>query len=440
MKTFAIVSSLVLTFAVPHAEKLLTIEKDVNQTSDWSLFPYAFPSSRLGATGGIAAVGKNFLQPRTTLIASLFYGLEQDITTNGQPDTANFSGGALGVLNYKVPGTDRLCFSFMGISAFKPRTYIYLDGSHTSKESDRLITSGQNNVAALTLSYVLPMGEGVNNPQGIYKVTNGFASGREKFGNGMPFETGRTEVGIKLFYEYQSIENWNAILPWQGFAETPEWNTSGLRFYLLHDNTDYSVNPSKGYSFQLQYSKDFGWGDSLQSWDNLEFRFSKYFEMNTFNFTQQNVLAFNVWTAFSPSWDTKNEYLPGIDAHRPPSWEGPNLGGYYRMRGYESNRFSDKAALCAAAEYRMTLDWNPFKQYAILKKNMPVEVDWLQLVGFAEAGRVHDTYSSKLLHNMKFDAGLGLRLFIEELPVRFDVAFGDEGTHLWVMINQPFDF
>lgn len=440
MKTVTLIASTFLLFNALQAESPKIHNADANQTVEWTFLPYAIPSSRLGLTGGIAAMGQNVFEPGTRVIGTLFYGLEQDITTNGKPDTQNFRGGALALTNFRVPYTDRLFLTAWGISSFKPKTYIYLDGSHKSKEENKLVTSGQNDYFTLTFSYVFPWGEGVDNPEGVYDVKDGFAIGREKFGNGMPFETGRTEVGMKAFYEHQGIENWNTTLPWQSFTEKPEWNDSGLRFYLLHDNTDYRVNPSRGYSFQLQYSRDFGWGESLQSWDNIEFRFSKYFEMDTFNFTQQNVIALNFWTAYSPGWEKENEILPGIDAHRPPSWEGPSLGGYYRMRGYESYRFSDKAAVYATAEYRMTLDWNPFKKYGLLKEWTPVTIDWLQLVGFVEAGRVNEAYDSDLLCDLKYDAGLSLRFFSQEMPIRLDVAYGDEGTNLWFMVNHPFDF
>jgi hypothetical protein len=106
------------------------------------------------------------------------------------------------------------------------------------------------------------------------------------------------------------------------------------------------------------------------------------------------------------------------------------------MRAYENNRFSDKAVVYAAAEYRAVLDWNP------LRKNdyLPVAVDWFQVVAFAEAGRVNDTYNTDLLKDMKFDVGISLRAMAAQVPVRFDIASGSEGVNFWIMTYQPFDF
>ncbi len=260
--------------------------------------------------------------------------------------------------------------------------------------------------------------------------------GREGYGNGIPFVTGRTSIGLKTFYQYNSFENWQANIQWDENNALTEWSSNGLRLFLTHDNTDFDLNPSKGYQFQVQYSKDFGWGDSLQSWDFLEFKYNQYFNLDTFSFTKQNVLALSLWTGYSFSWDNNKEIAPGIDVHRPPLGEGPRLGGFNRMRGYDNNRFSDKAVFYATAEYRAVINYNPLKNNSLI----PVPVDWFQLAAFVEAGRVHNRYNFDLLSDMKYDVGISLRAMISQIPVRFDIAYGDEGTNMWAMVYQPFDF
>jgi outer membrane protein assembly factor BamA len=186
--------------------------------------------------------------------------------------------------------------------------------------------------------------------------------------------TGRTSIGLKTFFQSDNsdeTERWEDSDWWKNTTDVPTWDTNGLRFFLTHDNTDFDLNPSRGYHFQVQYSKDFGKGDSLQSWDFLEFKYNQYFDLPTFSFTQQNVLALSVWTGYSFSWENDKEIAPGFNAHRPPPWEGTRLGGFNRMRGYENNRFSDKAVFYATAEYRAVLDWNP------LKKNDYIPVDMM---------------------------------------------------------------
>jgi hypothetical protein len=114
------------------------------------------------------------------------------------------------------------------------------------------------------------------------------------------------------------------------------------------------------------------------------------------------------WTAYSPTWDLQPD---GSIAHRPPGFSGATLGGLFRMRAYPSQRFSDKAAVYYAAELRMMPTWNFFDRLPWLQERVGVE--WIQLVGFGEAGRVAPHYDLGDLHSdMRWDiriraAGLG---------------------------------
>jgi len=413
-------------------------DNNITESKDWIILPYAFSSDSTGLAGGVGVIKQGLLQPQTTLVMSVFGGVAEDIITNGQADTANFKGGFFAFSDYKLPFTNRFFFSLISLKSYFPKQRYYFEGDNNSDKDKGLTTSGESNFFNTTFEYVLPIGEGLDNPEGLYRLQDGFAQGREGYGNGTPFVTGRTSLGIKTFYQEDSFENWSDFELWENetTTSTPVWNTNGLRFFLTHDNTDFDLNPSRGYHFDLQYSKDFGQGDSLQSWDFLEFKFNKYYSLDTFSFTKQNVLALSVWTGYSFSWDSDNEIAPGIAENRPPTWEGARLGGFSRMRGYENNRFSDKAVFYATAEYRAVLDYNPLKKNSLV----PVAVDWFQVVAFVEAGRVNDQYNFDLLTDLKYDVGISLRAMVAQLPVRFDVAYGDEGANMWVMIQHPFDF
>jgi len=437
-KTHLLLSCLTTTFLMGTTLNAAQ-DNNITESKNWVILPYAFTSDATGLSGGVGVIKQGLFQPQTTLVASVFGGVTQDITINGQPEEASFSGGFISFSNYKLPYTNRLFFSLMGLKSYFPRANYYIDGSNASNKDDVFTTSGDSNFFYTTFRYVLPIGEGLDNPEGLYQLQDGFAMGREGYGGGTPFVTGRTSIGLKTFFQSDNsdeTERWEDSDWWPDGVSVPTWNTNGLRFFLTHDNTDFDLNPSRGYHFQVQYSKDFGKGDSLQSWDFLEFKYNQYFDLDTFSFTQQNVLALSVWTGYSYSWDNDREIAPGFNAHRAPSWEGARLGGFNRMRGYENNRFSGKAVFYATAEYRAVLDWNP------LKKNdyIPVAVDWFQVVPFIEVGRVHDQYNFDLLSDMKYDVGVSLRAMVAQLPVRLDVAYSDEGTNMWVMVQQPFDF
>ena len=419
----------------------LNAEEDSNVTKseEWLFLPFVFSSDSTGFAAGVSAMKDGLFQPQTSFIATVFTGLPKDVIINGENDEATFSGGFIALTDYRLPYTDRLFFSFTGLKSYFPETHYYVDGSHTSNKNDAYITSGDSDYFTTTFRYTLPLGDGIDNPSGLFKMQNGFCVGREGCGNGIPFITGRTSIGIKTFYQTDNTDNteiWEDTIWWQNGTDLPTWNSNGLRFFLTHDNTDFHINPSRGYNFQLQYSKDFGKGDSLQSWDFLEFQYNHYIDLDTFSFTQQNVLALSMWTGYSFSWDTKKDITPGFAAHRPPMWEGARLGGFDRMRGYDMNRFSDKAVFYAAAEYRAIIDYNPLKNNTF----MPVNMEWFQIVPFAELGRVNDRYDLDLLDDMKYDVGISLRTMISKSILRFDVAYGEEGTYIWLMESHPFDF
>jgi hypothetical protein len=115
---------------------------------------------------------------------------------------------------------------------------------------------------------------------------------------------------------------------------------------------------------------------------------------------------------------------------------GSTLGGYDRMRAYPDNRFNDKAAVYTTAELRMIPQSNPLRDLPILDY---FEIDWWQIVGFAEAGRVGESYDSDLFTtDMKFDAGFGIRLMAFRTVVRLDWSVSEEGNSVWAMYAQPF--
>ena len=404
-------------------------DSNITESKDWIVLPFAFSTESTGLAGGIGAIKQGLFQPQTTLVTAMFGGLPEDIVTKGGNNEASYGGGFLYFSDYKLPFTNRIFFSVIALKSYYPNSKYYLDGTHGSNKEDVFKTSGDSNFINTDFKYVLPMGDGIDNPEGIYNLNNGFCTDRDDCGGGTPFVTGRTVIGIKTFYQSDTFEN--ASLP-----GTPSWDTNGLRFYFTHDNTDFNLNPSRGYHFEIDYSRDFNWGDSLQSWDFLEGKYNHYINLDTFSFTKQNVLALSVWTGYSFSWDNDNEIIAGINVNRPPVWEGARLGGFFKMRGYDNNRFSDKAAFYATAEYRAVLDYNPLKGNSLI----PVAVDWFQVVGFVEAGRVHDQYNFDLISDMKYDVGISLRALVAQLPIRLDVAYGEEGTNVWLMINQPFDF
>jgi len=426
------------------AERISIDVSDKNKTKSWIALPYVLSSSSMGFTGGVVGIFNGYGQKQMTIVGSVFMGealaVEKQLTSDtSKTEHANSQGALLAISGYRPPFVKRLFISGYGSYAYYPNQQLYLDGSHDSVQAEDeenntltpLRTQGFNNWYNIDLRYVLPLGENTYNPITTYKLDRGIPVNRDGYGGGLPFLTGRSILEFKSFYT-----KWTA----DKLTEEPSWITNGLKIMLQHDNTDYIDNPSRGYGFNLKYAQDFGNFESSQSWNTVEGEYSHYIELPSYKYTRMNTIAINVWSAYSPSWDQNKKLNPDaenpvVDSHQPPPWEGARLGGWYRMRAYDSNRFNDKAALYYGIEYRVIPQINPLKD----EKWLPIPIDWFELVAFAEAGRVATSYDIQELNsNMKTDVGFSLRALAAKVPVRFEMAFGEEGSSMWVMIKQPF--
>ena len=436
-------------FLIPtiHATEFITtdVTRDVNKSTAWIALPYAFASNSTGLTAGVAGIFHGFIQPQMTMVVTVFRG--EDIPVNkfnsggvATEEKANAQGLFVGITGVRVPFTERLFISFLGMQAYYPNQQIYIDARNDSvrdvenKEIDNFTpfqTQGWSNWSYFDMRYVLPLGESADQVLPNIELNRGIAVNRQNIGGGIPFLTGQTIAAIKPFYQR-----------WTADKLTPDAYiaTNGLKIYFEHDNTDYPDNPSRGYSMRFQYAQDFGSGVSTGTWNSVEAEYAHYIELPLPSWMRQQVIALNGWSAYAPSWDysnTTSRTNSGKEVFykgQPPMWEGARLGGYDRMRAYDSNRFHDKAAIYGAIEYRMIPNFNPMSD----QQWSPIPISWFQGVVFAEAGRVAPDYNLDLFNDMKYDAGFSIRALAASLPVRFDMAWGTEGSTMWVMLKQPF--
>lgn len=424
--------------SVAAAEFLIEdLTRHKNKQKAWIALPYAFSSDSMGLTVGAVGMWSGYIQPQVSIVGTVFMGEELDIKHGDLAisEKKRAQGVLLGISGYKPFFSERIFITALGGYSYFPNQRIYINGSNDSVKEienshDTSLTPVQTQgYSAWFLSdfrYVLPWGESKNTVLPHIQLRRGIPVNRDNIGGGVPFVTGQTILGTELFYNNKTIEK---------FTEHPEINSNGMRFYLEHDNTDYGSNPTRGYTFKGQISADFGLGKSTQSWTSLELDYSHFIELPNFSWSRQSVIALNTWTAYSPSWDKSEDFSAYLNKHQTPMWEGARLGGWNRMRGYDSNRFNDKAAIYGAAEYRVIPTLNPLED----QEWNPIAIDWFQVVLFAEVGRVAPKYDvSELFTDMKYDVGFSFRALAAKLPIRFDMAFSEEGTNMWFMINQPF--
>lgn len=417
------------SYAKPSASmKFSTIRDENPGTAKQTLIlPFAFPSESMGTTIGVGGMVKGYGQDQL-LIGGAVWGSVDDAL-----------GTVLLLQDYKLPLTNRFFFTLMGSIGDYPRQRAYSSlssirgepaaGSNDSDKDAYYETSGVDDWWEMTLEYVLPIGGMKDDAMANYKIKQGMlvsgASGGKQWN---PLTSGATVIVLKSFNRYQEFDTDAGVL---SGAMHP------LELGVLYDNTDFKPNPSEGSSQYFSVTHDAGWLESEQSWTFLQFEGSKYFSLGANDLARQQVVALNFWTGSSPTWETTiNADGQVVVSNDPPYLAGARLGGFYRMRAYPNNRFNDKSVIYTTAEYRLTPHWNPIGETSWLSW---LQMDWMQLVGFAEGGRVAEEYTaSELLSDWKTDVGFGLRAMLAGGVVRFDYAVSDEGAAGWVMFGHPF--
>ena len=279
------------------------------------------------------------------------------------------------------------------------------------------------------MKYPLALGNARDDPVSVYRLNRGLLeSGPQGGEHWNPKTSGKSTLASRFFYRYRDLE--------EGSREDELFaKSNGLELWADYNNVDFMSNPASGSRQKLTLTRDFGWFDSTNSWTNIEFEASKYFNLGTSGWFRHQVLALDFWTSNTPTWETDPDN-PQIVEHRPPAKLGSYLGGFDRLRAFPDARFHDKSAVYYSGEVRLIPQSNPLRDLPILNY---FEIDWWQLVGFVEAGRVGPDYDTDLFtKDLKYDVGLGLRFMAFRQVVRLDWATSDEDSAVWAMIGQPF--
>jgi hypothetical protein len=417
--------------ARPTANVKMSVERAENQRESGAntlVLPYAFSTESMGTVIGLGGMRNSFYQEQMTVGGTFFGGKESH-------------GMAGGVWDFKVPYFNRLFVSAIGMIGYYPRQRAYTSGSffvpdgiappgsNDSSQDLFIQARGSSNWLDMKAEYALPIGAAREQGMIEYQLSQGLLTSKPSGGEHWnPLTSGATVLTLRQYNRYQSYENDERKI---------EGTVHPFELGILYDNTDFPTNPSKGSSQYLAISHDPAWFDSKDKWTFVELEASKYFSLGSSRHAHQRIIALNAWTAYSPSWDVETDDTGATRAvNAPPFMEGSTLGGFYRLRGYDMNRFHDKAAIYGTAEYRYTLRYNPIKDVQWLRF---LNLDWFQLVGFVEGGRVAPSYTSgELFKDWKSDIGFSLRALTAGVIVRFDVAHSPESTNMWVMVSHPF--
>lgn len=409
-----------------HSQNISLEVGQKTQESSKLILPYAFHTEALQTAYGVFLGESGHFQPQTSAFVTAYA-------------TSNDSvAGFVGIKDIQFPFARRLFLTLYGSKGHYTNRLVYSgfnnefpderSGSNSSDNDNNVQGIGDDDWLELDFRYLLPMGHAKDNSINTYYLKNGLLSSGETGGNVWnPNKSGRVNLELMLFKRSRSFLNEDGDI---------HGKSVGVGYSVEYDNRNFLDNPSKGSLQRFSLTQDYGWSGSTNEWSAIQIDLRKYLSFGASTSFRQRVLALNFWSSYSPSWQLVQTANGPIVDGRAPSYLGSSLGGFHRLRSYPTYRFSDKAAIYYAAEYRIIPKWNPFNNYKVLRL---LEIDWIQVVPFVEFGRVAPDWSVSTLHSdMKKVVGLGLRFMAKKAVFRLDTAYSSDSWSMWAMVGHPF--
>jgi len=129
---------------------------------------------------------------------------------------------------------------------------------------------------------------------------------------------------------------------------------------------------------------------------------------------------------------TEEKFITGMQANNRYG-TASSLGGTQRLRSFDNGRYYAGQALFYGVEYRWNLtdEHTPFDIF--IAKGIRTGI---QLAAFWERGMVADRFDD-LWENGRKSYGVGARLVLSGVIIRFDLATGDEGFQTQIFITYP---
>jgi hypothetical protein len=285
LKSFGVslVVCLLLVFSQKALGQGIRVGPDGEATKQTLSLPYAFYNESFGFAVGYVYGIVGHPQKQTTLLATAMAGTK---------------GSVMGFLvgrDIQMPRVERLFFDpIVSIGYFKDNE-AFIDGnpdfpderagSNDSDEDNFVEGDGWDNFFRLTFKYLLPVGAGKDQIIAKHYMDRGLlVSGATGGTSWNPVKSGLSYLELRPFYRNQEIE---------GPDVDSETKTNGFDFSIFWDNRDFWANPSRGNGLRLKASRDFGWGDSTDSWTNVQAEMDMYVPLKLSDRFRQSVLALN---------------------------------------------------------------------------------------------------------------------------------------------------
>ncbi|MBN2010452.1 BamA/TamA family outer membrane protein [candidate division KSB1 bacterium] len=210
------------------------------------------------------------------------------------------------------------------------------------------------------------------------------------------------EIGLVLTHTTVYDYDQNLLLASTNVVGKGEFATSCLRAQFRRDSRDSRIHPHRGWTCSLTTSIASKAIASDFEFQRYQVELTGYRQIGSSN----HILAGRLWL--------QQQYG---DA---PYYDQCIIGGGWTARGFKENRFFDHAACLTSFEYR-------FPIYSRLGG-----------VLFVDSGRVFHGLQAASLNNWKMDFGGGLRYYLDNFIVRFDVGTSNEGTRMFFNFGHVF--
>ncbi len=202
------------------------------------------------------------------------------------------------------------------------------------------------------------------------------------------------------------------------------WDNS-FRVGLAYDTRDYEPDPTRGILAQFLVSGYVPALGASQAYGQVTGQFTG-FEPLLPRMTSRLVWVVNGGYSFKFG-DVPFYALPGLAL--PSNEVRHGLGGFYALRGYNSDRFTGESVAYASTELRWT-----FAETKFLKQHLK-----FALAPFVDTGRVFDGALDFSLNDWKISGGAGLRLAWNLATIiSVDVGVSGENTMIYAEVGHAF--
>ena len=244
----------------------------------------------------------------------------------------------------------------------------------------------------------------------------GFGNNTKDNDNQFPRELSKLEITLSraltsrfigeiwLRYCHSSVYDFDPA--WQTITEknagAGESDLSAVSARFRYDTRDSQIHPTRGVKLELQGELGFKFLNTDWDFKKARFEFSAYRKL----YSQNHIFAFRLWL----------QHIHG----EAPYYELSKIGDGWTARGYKAERFLDNAMALTSVEYR----------FPIFKK--------LGGVLFVDAGRVWPEICKFNLKDWHSNVGWGLRYYLANFVVRFDMGISKEGTRIFFNFGHVF--